>query len=55
MPPALRLKELCILPTQCIYVFLMVLTIHSDYLPEQCIYVFLMVLTIHSDYLPKQH
>jgi hypothetical protein len=28
-------QKLCILPTQCIYVFHMVLTINSDYFPKQ--------------------
>jgi hypothetical protein len=35
VPPHLALKEFCILPTQCIYLFRMVLIINSDYFPKQ--------------------
>jgi hypothetical protein len=35
IPPALTLKKLSILPTQCVYVFRMVLTINSDYFPKR--------------------
>jgi hypothetical protein len=31
----LNIKENCILPTQCICVFRMILTINSDYFPNQ--------------------
>jgi hypothetical protein len=30
-----NIKKLCILSTQCIYVFHTILTIHKDYFPEQ--------------------
>jgi hypothetical protein len=30
-----NIQKLCILPTQCIYVFRMILTINSDYFPKQ--------------------
>jgi hypothetical protein len=35
LPQVLTLNKLCILPTQCICVFRVVLTINSDYFPEE--------------------